>query len=412
MRLLIDKYKPKKITDILGQDKLITQIIDILKKTDASKKRSKRLKNSKAIFFYGPSGCGKTATACCIANHFDYELYEVNASDIRNTEQLDLRIRNAIKQKSLFAKGKLILIDEVDALSSQDRGGITALIKIIEDSPFPIIVTATNPFEDKIKPLIKKSILIEFEALNNKIIIEALKKICDCDGFEYNLDILKAISRKSGGDLRAAINDLELLKGEDLLKENLKEIEEVIYRTKSDNMISALNRIFKTNDLKLAITAFDNVNEDVNKHFLWIDENIPKEYTSPEELAKAYEMLSKADVFHGRIQNSQYYRFLVYVNALLTAGIASSKYQTHKGIVDYNPTKRILKIWLYNQRSIRKKAIAQKISSRIHTSKKEALKNTMFYLPFIFKNISKNQEVKSSIINELNLTNEEVEWLN
>ena len=175
-----------------------------------------------------------------------------------------------------------------------------------------------------------------------------------------------------------------------------------------EGIITALNRIFKTTDLKIAISAFDNVDEDLDEQLLWIDENLPKEYTKPEDLARAYGMLSKADVFSRRIKRWQHYRFLVYINALITAGIASAKGEKYKNLVGYKPTGRILKLWWANQRLAKKKEIAGKIAEKTHSSKKEILKSTMPFLPIMFK----NREMRKDIINYLSLNEEEVEWLN
>ncbi len=98
---------------------------------------------------------------------------------------------------------------------------------------------------------------------------------------------------------------------------------------------------------------------------------------------------------------------MVYINALITAGIASAKKEKYKQLVAYKPTGRILKLWWANQRLAKKKDIAGKIASKTHSSKKEILKSTMPYLPVIFK----NKEMRNNVINYLDLNEEEVEWL-
>ena len=110
-----------------------------------------------------------------------------------------------------------------------------------------------------------------------------------------------------------------------------KDVEELSQRNKKQTMINALMRIFKTLDPKIAISSFDEVGEDTNKRFLWMDENLPKEYTKSKDISNAYEQLSRADVFQGRIRRWQHWRFLVYINILLSAGIALSKDEKYKG---------------------------------------------------------------------------------
>ena len=356
---------------------------------------------------YGPSGIGKTCSVYAMANELGLEIIEVNASDFRNAEQINQKVGNAIKQQSLFAKGKIILVDEIDGLSGhEDRGGIQAITKLIQDSAYPIILTATNPFDNKFSSLRSKSKMIEFAQLDYTSIYKILKKICDSEKIKYEDDVLKSLARRAGGDSRAAINDLQTLtqSKKELLKESLEELSE---RNRTDNIMTSLNKIFKTTDIRVAISAFDNVNEDLDERLLWIDENLPKEYTKPEDLAKAYDMLSKADVFSRRIRRWQHYRFLIYINALITAGIACAKEEKYKGIVEYKPTGRILKIWWANQRAAKKKEIASRIAGKTHSSKKEIIKNTMPYLPIMFK----NKEMRDEIVKGLNLNEEEIEWL-
>ena len=399
MQPLIHKYIPKSTREIFGQDNSIRQLKNFIVNFSREKKNS--------ALVYGQSGTGKTCSVYAIANELGYEVIEVNASEFRNAEQINLKVGNAIKQRSLFAGGKIILVDEIDGLSGhEDRGGIQAITKLMEDSTYPIIMTATNPFDNKFSSLRSKSNLIEFRQLDYLSIFKILKRICEHEKIGYDEEILKAFSRRSGGDARASINDLQLLtqNKKELTKESLEELAE---RNKTDKIMTALNKIFKTTDLKIAISALENVEEDIDEQFLWIDENLPKEYVNPIELAKAYEMLSKADVFKRRIKRWQHYRFLVYINALITAGIASAKKEKYKQFVEYKPTGRILKLWWAKQKSMKKKAIAEKIAVKTHSSKKEILKNTMPYLPIMFK----NKEMRDNIINYLGLNEEEVGWV-
>ena len=247
---------------------------------------------------------------------------------------------------------------------------------------------------------------MEFKELDHISVFKILQNICNKEKIKYEEETLKTLSRRSGGDARAAINNLQALTQEnkELSKESIDDLSD---REKTEKIMAALNKIFKTTDLKIAIAAFDNVEEDLNEQLLWIDENLPKEYTKPEDLAKAYEMLSKSDVFNRRIKRWQHYRFLIYINALITAGIASAKKEKYKSLVEYKPTGRLLKIWWSNQKAMKKKAIAEKIAEKTHSSKKEIIKSTMPYLPVMFA----NKEMRKNISTELDLSDEEADWL-
>jgi len=136
--------------------------------------------------------------------------------------------------------------------------------------------------------------------------------------------------------------------------------------------------------------------------FLWLEENIPYEYKG-EELARAYDALSKADVFRGRIHRQQHWRFLVYENFLLSAGIsfASKKPRSLSEFTIYQRPKRILKIWLQNQKYAKKKSIAEKYAKAVHISIKRALKE-FFLLPLILDKAARKK---------LNLSEDEIKFL-
>ena len=394
------KYKPKKTSEIIGQDDAIKKLKNFVVNFKKQKKN--------AALLYGPSGTGKTISVHALAKELELEILEVNASDVRNAEEINSMVGSAVGQMSLFSKGKIILVDEIDGLSgTKDRGGLQAIIKLIEKSAFPLILTVTNPWDYKFNKLRRNTEMIEFAPLDYLSIFEILKKICEQEKIKYEEEILKGLARRAGNDARAAINDLEILtiEAKELTKKSLEELGE---RNKLDTMLNALFKIFKTTDPKVAIGAFDNVEEDLNEQLLWLDENLPREYTNPEDLAKAYDKLSKADVFNRRIKRWQHYRFLVYINALITAGIAVSKKEKYKTHVEYEPTGKLLKLWWAKQKSMKKKAIAEKIAERIHTSKKEALKDTLPYLQVAFK---KNKEFREKLTDELDLSREEAEWM-
>jgi replication factor C large subunit len=394
------KYCPKKTSEIIGQDKALKKLKDFVVNFKKQRKN--------AVLIYGPSGVGKTISAHTLANELELELLEVNASDVRNAEQINSMVGSAIGQMSLFSKGKIILVDEVDGLSGmKDRGGLLAIMKLIEKSSFPLILTITNPWDYKFNKLRRKTEMVEFTPLDHLHIFEILKKICDDEKIKYEEIILKSLARRAGNDVRAAINDLEILSIEtkELTEKSLEGLGE---RNQQDNILNALLKIFKTTDPNIAISAFDNVKENLDEQLLWLDENMPKEYTIPEELAKAYDKLSKSDVFKRRIRRWQHYRFLVYINALITAGIAVSKKEKYKHHVQYKPTGKLLKLWWAKQKSMKKKAIAQKIGEITHTSAKEALKNTLPYIQAAFK---KNKKFQDELTNELDLSKEEAEWL-
>jgi len=400
MQPLISKYIPKKIKDVKGQ----TQAVQALKSFVSGFSKSKK----KAALLYGPSGCGKTSAVHALASDIGYEILEVNASDFRNKEHINSIVGNAIRQQSLFAKGKIILVDEVDGISgNQDRGGISSLTALLKDSPFPIVMTCQNPWDKKFSALRSKSEIIQLHGLNYLSIFSSLKGICEREGIFFDEAALKSLARRSGGDMRAAINDLQTL-AEDKNKITRNAVEGLGDRNRVETIQNALLKVLKSRSPELVLGAFENVGEGLDECMLWLEENIPKEYSDPDDLAKAFDCLSRADVFRGRIRRRQHWRLLVYINSLITAGVALAKKEKYPGFTKYAPTGRILKLWQANIRYMKRKAIAEKLAALTHTSVKDALQNVLPYFQAIFR---KDREFARAMTESLEFSKDEADWL-
>jgi len=210
-------------------------------------------------------------------------------------------------------------------------------------------------------------------------------------------DILTSISIKARGDARAAINDLQTI----INYPNVKP-EELAERNKEIDIFNVLRMIFKNKPSREMLDIFDSLNMPLDEILLWVEENIPYEYKG-KDLAKAYEYLSKADVFKGRIYKQQYWRFLVYENILLSYGISSAKSHNIPGFTSYKKPDRILKIWLNNQKQAKKKSICIKYAKYVHIGEKRAMSEFV-----IIKQILKsNNEIQK----ELKLNEEEIEYV-
>jgi replication factor C large subunit len=397
MQPWVVKHKPASASDIPqpGMVKL---------KNFLSNFQSNGRKKTKAALIHGPAGSCKSCAVYSIAQELGLEVFELNASDFRTAEMVEQRLGGAALQMSLFSKGKIILVDEVDGLAGrEDRGGIAAVAKLIEKTAFPVVLTANNPWDQKFSPLRSKSQLIEFEPINSIAAYNILKGICEKEKLEYEESALKELAAKSNGDLRAAINDLQSLSANPITK---KTIESMSHRDTTQSIIAALAIILRETNPDKAVAAFDSVEEDLERSFLWIDENLPKEYKNPKELADAYDAVSRADVYMGRIRKRQHWRFLTYANTMLTAGVAVAKSQKHGSFVSYSPTTRILKLWRAGMKYQQRKSIAKKLAEKTHTSTRKAI-NTMSYFPMLFR----DKALANSLASELKLDEEEIDWL-
>ncbi|MBU1613619.1 hypothetical protein KKC87_04320, partial [Patescibacteria group bacterium] len=162
--------------------------------------------------------------------------------------------------------------------------------------------------------------------------------------------------------------------------------------------------IFKEKPTNEILKIFDSVKLPIDDVILWVEENIPREYSGV-ELAKAYNALSNVDLFKGRIYKQQYWRFLVYENIFLSFGISAAKDSnfSKQKFTKYEKPSRILKIWLNNQRTAKKKLIAKKYSKLVHVGEKRAMKE----FPIIENIIKSNQKIQE----ELKLDEDEVAYL-
>jgi len=383
---LLEKYKPEKLNEIKGNSKSISEL----------KYFVENFKRGKAGLLYGAIGVGKTLSVHILAKELNYDIIEVNASDYRDKESVERIIGESSQQYSLFKKGRIILVDEIDGLNLEDRGGAQALASIISKSIWPIIMTCNDPFNSKLKNLRSKSRLIEFKKLDYLDVFKILKEVCDKEEIKFKEDKLKQLARKSDGDVRAALNDLQNLASE-------KELEDIEFgdREHKETIFNALRLIFKSKDPILLLDILSKTDLDLDECILWLDENLAKEYDK-EDLKNAYEVLAKADVFKGRIRRQQYYGFLVYINALVSAGIGLSKKEKNNKFVNYKRPERILKLWIARQRYNKKLGIAEKIAKINHISTKRVLNDFYYY-----KNFLKSNEM----VKELDLNDDEINWL-
>jgi len=383
---LIEKYRAKSFSEIKGQDLVIQEVINFYKKFPIKK----------ALILNGPPGTGKTCLALALANEFNLELFELNASDLRNRIKLEEILKPSTQQQSLFKKGKLILMDEADGITASDRGGLPELLALIDKTSHPIIITANDIWQRKFNLLRKKCQLLSLKEPTQEIIIEILEEISKKENKQLKKETINLITKSSKGDIRAAINDLQTVfsLGEETFIADMRE------REKEESIFNAIKKVFQYPTDKETIHIYDNTNLELDEILLWVEENIPLEYKG-QALANAYDSLSKADLFKGRIYRQQYWRFLIYQNFFLSAGISAATKLKYKRFTKYKKPSRILKIWLANQKNMKKKSIIAKYSKLCHLSQKKANKEN-FLLPLILDESSKNK---------LDLSEKEQEYL-
>ncbi len=366
--LLTNKYQPKTLKEILGNDNAILNLRN-------------SINGKKPNLIYGSVGTCKTSAIYALANELNYEILEVNASESLHKDVIESVVKSAAQQQSLFHQGKIILVDGIDGLSGRtDYGGLPALNRLLKDSSFPVVFICNDPWNSKFSTLRRKCNLIEFKMLEVNTLITILKTVCNKENVEYDEKILQSISENCNGDLRAALNDLQVVimdgKFQDVTLER---------RERQEGILKGLQDLFSGKGTNEDILI--NLDVDLNEIKLWVEENLPLVYNG-EDLVKSFDYLSKSEVFAGRIMRNQYFRFLVYQSSLLRFGMPAK----NLGYVNYKRNDRILQMWIGKRRYSEKNELAKVIGEKISCSKHKA----MLELPYLGK-VLQDKEIQDSL---------------
>ena len=371
-----EKYRPKSLKEFVNQKEALEKFLAWIKKWKPG---------SKALLFYGPPGVGKTALLQAYATEKGLDLIEMNASDYRSAQQIHEVLGQSMKQRSLFGRGKIFLLDEIDGIvGTEDRGGVGEIIKIIQESSFPLILTANNPWEPKLRALREYCQLVEFKKIYVFDVEKRLAEICKKERIAVEKDVLRELARMCGGDLRAAINDLETV-ARGKRKIVLSDLEVLGYRETERSVFDALKIVFKSKSALAAKLSISNVDKDPEEIFWWIENNIAREYEDPEEIAKAYDALSKADIFRQWVVSRQDWRLKGYMIDIMTGGVAIAKKEMYRKFTKYQYPSKIA---MLGQTKLERKEEKEKLlelSRQLHCSTRKIRKDFLPFLRIIFK---------------------------
>ena len=201
---LADLLRPESLdevygqTHILGPGALLRRIID-----------SGTVPN---LIFYGPSGVGKTTVANIIAKRTMRKLCRLNATTATSGD-----IKDLVAQLDTFLapNGILLYLDEIQYFTKKQQ---QTLLEHIERGSITLIASTTeNPYFYIYNALLSRSTIFEFKPIAPADAALAIRRAMDLAGQRANLTVeaedavIDQLSQGCGGDLRKAINDVELL---------------------------------------------------------------------------------------------------------------------------------------------------------------------------------------------------------
>ncbi|WP_392486466.1 replication-associated recombination protein A [Haloimpatiens sp. FM7315] len=204
MKPLADRIRPTSIEEVVGQEHLI-----------GKGKILNRVIESKVInnmIFYGPCGVGKTTIANLIAKATNKSFYKLNAT---NASLSDIKAIIDELDNLMNVKGVLLYLDEIQNFNKKQQ---QSLLEYMENGKITLIASTTeNPYHYVYKAILSRAVVFEFKPLKKQDIVKGLRRALEIIKKDYsNIKIsiedkvIDYISEISDGDLRRALNILEL----------------------------------------------------------------------------------------------------------------------------------------------------------------------------------------------------------
>ena len=204
MRPLADEIRPQTLDEVAGQKHLLGE--------GAMLRRLIESGTSANLIFYGPSGTGKTTIANIIAKRTEKALYHLNAT---TASLQDVKNIIADVDTMLAPNGVLLYLDEIQYFNKKQQ---QSLLEFMENGKITLIASTTeNPYFYIYNALLSRSTVFEFKPLTPQEAVPAVERALQIVSgrsalpFTWEEDVPLTVARACGGDVRKAINAVELL---------------------------------------------------------------------------------------------------------------------------------------------------------------------------------------------------------
>lgn len=170
----------------------------------------------KACLLHGPPGIGKTTTVQLVCKELNFDLIELNASDLRNKESIKAicSASNSIVKYTTTPQilKTVILMDEVDGIGgTNDAGGLQELLLKIKETTIPIVCICNDRYNSKIRALAPHTYELEFMKQKKGVIREAMRMVCLQEKIEISQSNLDNLIQSTDFDIRQVLNELHML---------------------------------------------------------------------------------------------------------------------------------------------------------------------------------------------------------
>jgi replication factor C small subunit len=202
--LLVEKYRPNKLENYVGNENIKKSISSYLKQNDIQN-----------LIFYGPAGTGKTTLAKIIIKNLDCDSLYINASDERGIETIRDKVQSFASVAS-FKPIKIVILDEADFLTIQAQASLRNIIETF--SRTTRFIMTCNFVERIIDPLQSRCQVLKIVPPSKADVAKHLVGILDKESISFEINDLVPLVNQYYPDLRKCINTIQLSTQDSVLK--------------------------------------------------------------------------------------------------------------------------------------------------------------------------------------------------